>query len=198
MTRRVQKLLFELDFTRLWTKSGLMDEEWLAGQVEAFKARGEANREPYHFEAFQRILDTRERLTDQELADYVVLALERRYQMQDAVLTLLIGWRGLRPHQLRFIREYLLSHIPRPFTGLSPQVQQALDRRGFLFSLTSELLTDEQFARHLETGDPDIHDALLNRKGLTATQLEQLAQRGASRLIREAASARLEVQEDRE
>lgn len=191
-SRRAIKHLHLLHYDRLWIKSGLMDEDWLEQQAQARKASGEEDvygLEPYHFDSFQRVLDTRDRLTDAELADYAELALRFGWQAQDAIVTMLIGWRGLRPHQLRLVREYLLSHIPRPFTGLSPKVQAALDRRAFLFSLAVEPLTEEVFARYMASGDPDIQESLIKRKNLSAAQIEALAERGASRIVREQATA---------
>ncbi|MBC7527624.1 MAG: hypothetical protein H7308_08740 [Chthonomonadaceae bacterium] len=182
--KSVQAAMRLLHYKREWLDYGFVESEFLAEQVKGFRTGIDPHREHYRCAAFRRILLNRVSLTQEELEHYIELCrLDEDTTMAGAMLCDLLGWSGLTPDQFEFVSS--LSDFEPDF------LQKTILQMSLLKALQQSPLTEATFARCLDSQDITVQLQLLLKHSLTLQQWEILAERGASRAIRNRAKERL-------
>jgi|SRR5579871_4012751 len=187
MTSRLdeQAALALLHYDPRWLEYGLIDAETLQLQVDHYYSTGGSSLEHYRYAAFQYILASHSTLSDEQILQYIELARldEDAAGMAQAALCDLIQWRKLSAEQF----DWLSLHSE----FATPRFQKLIVRRRLIEALNSEAPSAEDFAHCLASNDAIVHRYLVDHVTLTRAQLQDLAEFGASRTVRNIAKDRL-------
>lgn len=171
------------DYDPLWLESGLLTPETLRAQTARFATGEDRHTEHYRWAAFRAILNGRDSLTDGECEAFIVLAARDPDQgTARSVLVDLVTWGGLTRPQLDTLRT-------RP-EFQDPTVRTFIEQRDMWDELERNGPTDELVARIVE-GRMGSQRTVVDHPHLTETQLRVFAERGATRAVRNVATARL-------
>lgn len=185
MSDSTQSTLDLLGYHPKWVEYGMVDDAFLERQQEEFTTSDDQNTEHYRYGAFRAVLRGHDVLPDHVIGHYIELAeLEADLAMAGSALADLIHWRGLTEQQ----RE----RLPASPSFAAPFLQKGIIRSRLLRRLKSEPLTAALFEECLAEKDGVLQRAMLEDSSIARDQLENLAEHGANRAIRNIAAQRLQ------
>ena len=185
MSDSTQFALDLLGYHPKWLEHGLVDADFLQVQVEEFTTSDDQNTEHYRYGAFWAILRRQDSMPDDVIDHYIELAeLDADSAMAGSAVADLIHWRGLTEQQ----RERLSLHP----SFAAPFLQKGIIRSRLLRRLKHEPLTAALFEECLAEKDGVLQRAMLEASSIARDQLENLAEHGANRAVRNIAAQRLQ------
>jgi hypothetical protein len=176
--------LLKLGFTNLWLEVGLLNEQQVDKLLDEFDKSDDKNTEHYRYGTFRKYLTTKKVLTDCELDNYLKVANldEDEIMATSAILDILTE---IELTDLQF--DKVCSEIEE--LGLGASSLKIVSRQKLLRRLKSENLTDELFAESLLIRDSVTQLYLLDLAD--NNQLRQLAENGATKVIKKMATEKL-------
>lgn len=169
-----------LQFSDQWLRLGLLTEDEIRALGEEFEAGEDKNAEHYRYRVFQRYLSSHKPLPPQMAeALYELGREEPDPAMGGAMMRDIVG-----------LAECPASVLAQALATGEKHLVRAVRQRQLLTELGFGL-TEDLFARCLESRDGVIQRELLKRPELTRKQLEQLAAVGSNRAVRNMATERL-------
>ncbi len=172
-------------YNQVWLEHNFLDEETLQEQLNAYKAGQDSNLEHYRYLAFRKVLQTRSAMSNEQIAHYIMLAqVDDDAGVKQAALCDLIDWGGLRIEQLERLSQNPLFALPL--------FQKRILRKQLFALLKKPQLTPDTFNCCIASMDTVVQKSLAKHLGLTRSQIEILAEKGANRSIRNIAKARLQ------
>ena len=175
--REYQRLL---QFGDQWLRLGLLTEDELCALGREYEAGEDKNVEHYRYRVFRRYLSSHRPLPLQMAEALYELGREDpQPTMGGAMMRDIVG-----------LAECPAEVLEKASTSGEKHLVRAATQRQLLTELGSGL-TEDLFARCLESRDGAIQRELLTRPELTRKQLEQLAAAGSNRAVRNMATERL-------
>jgi hypothetical protein len=169
-----------LKFSDQWLRLGLLTEDELCALGQEYEAGKDKNEEHYRYRLFRRYLSSHRPLPPQMAEALYELGREDPDPaMGGAMMRDIVGLAECPAGVLEKASASGEKHLVR-----AARQRQLLAALGFG-------VTEELFARCLESRDEAIQRALLKSPELTRKQLEQLAEAGANRAVRNMATERL-------
>ena len=169
-----------LQFSDRWLRLGLLTEDQLCALGREYEAGEDKNAEHYRYRVFRRYLSTHRPLPPQMAeALYETGKEDRDPAMGGAMMRDIVG-----------LAECPASVLEQALASGEKHLIRAARQRRLLTELGSGL-TEDLFARCIGSRDGAIQRELLKRPELTRKQLEQLAEAGSNRAVRNLATVRL-------
>lgn len=169
-----------LQFSDQWLRLGLLTEGELCSLGQEYEAGEDKNAEHYRYRVFRRYVSSHRPLTPQMAeALYELGGQDPKPAMGGAMMRDIVG-----------LAECPAGVLEKASASGEKHLVRAATQRHLLTELGSGL-TEELFARCLESRDSAIQRELLKRPELTRKQLEQLAEGGSNRAVRNMATERL-------
>lgn len=175
-----EKYLRLLEFGERWLRLGLLTEEGLAALGREYESGGDENTEHYRYRVFVKFL-----AAHRPLSPLLAGAL---YELGGDDPDPALG--GAMMRDIVDLAECPDEVLDKASASGRAHLVKAAWRKRLLAELKSGL-TEELFARCLESGDAPMQRELLERGGLSRGQLERLAEAGSNRAVRNMARARL-------
>ncbi len=170
-----------LGYNMKWLENGLLTKELLSAQVHTFQHAEDKNPEHYRYACFRNYLADKERLTDEELARYIGLAMaDEDRAIAGAALV------DVFKTQLTHTQFHTLI---TQLEALGTWTSTVIARQILLRRLSQEVLTEALFEECFAQGDNVVQEYLIhvaNRE-----QLHILASKGRTKRIRSMALERL-------
>ncbi|MHB8876065.1 MAG: hypothetical protein ACYC8T_20435 [Myxococcaceae bacterium] len=169
-----------LGYSAQWIDYGLLPEELLKLQLDTFRKGEDTSTEHYRYAAFLALLGGGP-LSDELVGRYLELAdADSDQSMSLTALHDLLEYRELTDAQFELVRRH-------------PRLQEARRAAGtaLLRALRRDGPSAELLDRCLAAGDSRVHEALLAMDDPPPSIIEGIAERGASRAIRNIAAERL-------
>jgi hypothetical protein len=170
----------QLQFSDRWLQLGLLTEDELGRLGREYEVSEDKNTEHYRYSAFCKYLTSHSPLPPTMAAALYELGLEDPDQVMGAAMM----------RDIVGLEECPAELLEKALTSGENHLVKAASGRKLLAELNS-VLTEDVFARCLENGDAYIQRELLARSELTRSQLEQLAETGCNRAVRNMAAVRL-------
>lgn len=189
----LDSMINQLGYTPAWFDLGIVNAEYVQNQYGIFLRSDDKNPEHYRHGTFLEYLRKQERLSDDQFNAILRLSDDGPDKVD---LT------SNRYHEL-LISSILTDKQLSVFSETKKFQESRSLRRLFLRlelqkKLIDEGLTEELFALLLDTDDGDLHLNLLDHPDLRRGQLQQLAEYGANKPIRNRANAMLKSRRFRE
>jgi hypothetical protein len=184
LTAEEIRALDRLGYDPRWIASGLLSPEALRHQISEFnEPDGDTNTEHYRAATLHSFLQSHEELTDTEVETILELGrLDPNESFRANYAHSLVRVRGLTDEQFENVAT----------ANDSDGFQRIVVRERLLRRLGHEELSVALIDEAIEHGDAHVHAALLDRRVLDRTQVEELSQRGANRAVRNRAKQLLE------
>lgn len=177
MMQDIEQLLRLLGYDRRWLAYGLLTLEELARQHELFESSDDQNTEHYRYASFRGILDRRLSLANEELAQYIELALlDPDRAMAEAALANLLSWPGLSQDQV--------EHVATHPAFQSDCHQKLVRRRRLTLLIEAGPMSDELVERCIASKDRMVQESLIAASNITSQQLDRLKREGCNRAVR--------------
>lgn len=170
--------LAALGYSPRWLEFGLLSLDVLEGQLSLLRSGRDTSTEHYRYGAFLEALQTQP-LTDETVARLVELA-----QLDPHAA-------NARSMLVELLRDPALSDAAFAQVAAALGDAKEVRRHTMLRELARVGPTPVVLARCLATRDGDVHEALLRIADLPREYVEELAEHGAWRRVRNAAAARL-------
>ena len=169
-----------LEFGEQWLRLGLLTEEGLAALGREYESGGDENTEHYRYRVFVKFLAAHRPLSP-VMADAL-------YELGGDDPDTALG--GAMMRDIVDLAECPEEVLDKASASGRGHLVRAVWRKRLLAELNSGL-TEELFARCLESRDAPTQRELLERAELSRGQLERLAEAGSNRAVRNMARARL-------
>jgi len=186
----VQEAIAELRFHPKWFQYALLPTAFFEQQLERFEhwRRDEdyswQHLEHHRYFAFKMILALHERLSNEQLEQYIELCqLDEDQSMASSALHNLLLWRGFAEGQYEKLIEYPAFN--------EPHLQKTIWRNKMSPELESDSVSEAAFTEILGRKDTAFERQLVDLAGISRRQLEVLAEKGISRAVRNVAKSRL-------
>jgi len=166
-----------------WVDYGFLDAEVLRQQIAIYETGEDRATEHYRYAAFCQVLD-RDGLSDVDLDHYLELVdNDVDSAMASSVLFHVIHWPKLSTRQRARLRRHSMFSEGR------------FQRQFTIYDLTVELgrvegVSDLLYERCMATGDETLQRKIVEHRGPTRAQIEQLVEFGKSKSVRNMAAAR--------
>ncbi len=175
----VQRELNELHYAPQWQTSGFLTPGFVSRQYAQFQTDTDRNTEHYRWQAFCRILNTNDTLSDKEIDQFIALCdIDEDRTMACSAIISLLKWKGLRDSQV----DDIIS-ITQEKYNITRQVK----REQLLRKLQSSDINDDIITQSIASNDSMVQRELLT-KNLAKKHLEEIKQHGATRAVRNSAS----------
>lgn len=186
----MQEAIASLHFHPKWFEHDWLPAAFFEQQIERFKHPqrdedyGWQHLEHHRYLAFKTILASYERLSNEQLEQYIELCqLDEDQSMASSALHNLLLWRGFAEGQYENLIEYLAFD--------EPHLQKTIWRNKMSLELLSSSVSETAFNEILERRDTTFERQLVDSASISRRQLEVLAEKGISRAIRNVAKSRL-------
>ncbi|ABW27008.1 hypothetical protein [Acaryochloris marina] len=177
MMQDTEQSLKLLGYDRRWLVYGFLSLEELACQHETFESSDDQNAEHYRYASFLRILDRHLFLANEELAQYIELAvLDPDQAMAGAALANLLTGHRLSQDQV----EHIATHSAFQSDGH----QRLVRRRRLTLAIETGPISDELVKRCLASKDRMVQESLIVAKEITRQQLDRLVHEGCNSAVR--------------
>lgn len=184
MMQDIEQLLRLFGYDRRWLVYGFLSLEELTCQHETFESSDDQNAEHYRYSSFRRILDRRSFLANEELAQYIELAvLDPDQAMAGAALANLLTWHRLSQDQF----EHIAIHPACQCDGH----QRLVRRRRLTLAIDTGPISDALVERCIISKDRMVQESLIAAREITRQQLDRLVHEGCNRAVRNRARRRL-------
>lgn len=170
----------QLQFSDQWLRLGLLNEDDLCALGQEYKASDDKSTEHYRYRVFRNYLDSHRPLSP-AIADAL-------YELGKEDPDQGVGRAMMR--EIVRLKECPDNVLEKASASGENHLVNAVRGRKLLAELNSGL-TEDLFERCLESRQDYIQRALLARPELTWRQLEQLAEKGCNRAVRNMAKVRL-------
>lgn len=174
-----------LGYTQKWLDYGVLTPERLRSDLERFREPdGDESTEHYRFALFYEYLDSRERMSDAEINHILELAMEDPdgTMAHCAVMQLI---------QLDVLSDTQFHKLPSRPAFKHFDTSKTYTRHKLLRLIRREGPTEPVLSRCLAEGDGEVHRYLLDHCGLPEEFLEELADKGGNRKVRNLAWEKL-------
>lgn len=169
--------LLKFGFTQKWMDFGFLTEESLHSQAEQQLASGDSNHEHLRYTAFKSWIRGRISASDGDISNFADLALsDPDRTMAGSALADLIDTPWITDDQFGF-----LAHKLAVFGAWT---EKRIFRSKIIRELDKGVWNPELFENVLAQKDRSIHARLILHPDLSRSQLERLAEHGATRGIR--------------
>ncbi|HEU4391128.1 MAG TPA: hypothetical protein VFV34_25235 [Blastocatellia bacterium] len=181
---QLDEALATLGYDRRWLTYGFLTADDVTRQRQSLAASHDSSPEHCRYDSFRRILTTRSRISDDDVARYVELAeVDPNPAMAGSALGELLTWAGLTAGQF----EGLAGH-----RAYQAEFLQRLARRRRLVEAIGVGPVDDALTQAcVGSNDAEVQRALAASHGVSRDALEQLAQAGCNRAVRNLALQRL-------
>jgi hypothetical protein len=169
-----------LQFSDSWLMLGLLSEDKLCKLGHEYEQSDDKNTEHYRYRIFQEYLSSHRPLS----ASMAEALYELGAEDPDPVMG------GAMMRDIVSLAECPVNLLEKASASGEKHLVKAAKRRTLLSELSSRL-TAEVFTRCLESRDAIIQWELLGRSELSRKHLEQIAESGANRAVRNVAAERL-------
>ncbi len=185
----MQEAIDTLHFHPQWFEPDLLPSAFFEQQIERFKNwqrddDGWQSLEHHRYLAFKTVLASHERLSDEQIAQYIELCqLDEDQMMASSALRDLLLWRGLAAEQY----ENIIAHPAFD----EPHLQKTIWRNKMSRELELDSVSAAAFTEIRERRDTVFERSLVQSSSISRQQLEVLAETGISRAVRNIAKNRL-------
>jgi hypothetical protein len=170
----------QLQFSDQWLRLGLLTEDELCALGHEYELSEDKNTEHYRYRVFRQYLASHMPLSS-SMADAL-------YELGKEDPDHVMG--GAMKHDIVGLKECPDNVLEKALASGENHLVKAVRGKKLLAELNSGL-TEDLFARCLESHEDYIQRELLARPELTRRQLEQLAESGCNRAVRNMAAVRL-------
>lgn len=186
----MQEAIASLHFHPKWFEHDWLPAAFFEQQIERFKHPqrdedyGWQHLEHHRYLAFKTVLASHERLSNEQLEQYIELCqLDEDQGMASAALRDLLLWRGFAKEQY----DQIIAHPAFDETHL----QKTIWRNKMSLELENGSISEVAFTEILERRDTMFERQLVESSSISRRQLEVLAEKGISRAVRNVAKSRL-------
>ena len=185
--------LEELQFDPKWLESGFITQAWLRATFDKYCNSKDKNTAHYRYAAFLHVLSSKPSFSDEEIEKYIERAeIDIDKGMAEAALGALIKV-GLKQDKLDWFNKHPAYQTKR--------LQKILKQKLLLSEIEqnkTELITEEQFERYIESKDDWVQKTLLWQGKLSHDQVKALSICGANKAVRNIANQEMRRQKYRE
>jgi len=183
MDEEISHQLNTLGFAPEWLDRGFLDATPLQTLINAYENSDDPHTEHFRYGAFLHILQSRLALDDEGIAHYRHLAtIDPDPTMGQAALCDLLLWPGLSAPQQDEMAQWPELAAPR--------FQKLIERARLWEETAAGPLTADLFARCIASSDARLQREILQGADVTEEQRRTLAERGATRAVRNIARSR--------
>lgn len=170
-----------LGFTDEWFSLGIMTNALLQEHIAAYEAGDDESSEHYRFGAFRRYLREHRPLSE-AMSDAL-------YDLGASDPDVAMG--GSMMADIVSLPECPETVLDKAVASRQKHLVKLVERRRLLAELPADIVPQDLFTRCLAVRDSVVHEALLEKPGLSTEQVQTLAEQGATRRIHNMASVAL-------